>query len=108
MSAPLGLVAPWIRQVDVNPLAHFTIDRVELILGPKAGFWWLNDDSPYHSRGWAMGFNAGVLVLTPLGLSVGLLVGYESRQTTKACAGSPCIEFRDSELALAFSLAVLY
>jgi hypothetical protein len=77
-----------------SPLGHLSDGRVEFVLGPTVGYWSRADQwesrallAPRREtdRGWAMGVNAGVFVVTKIGVSVGGLFGLQDRHDTRYC-----------------------
>jgi hypothetical protein len=91
---------PWVREIAFSPLFHFIRDRAEVFIGPVLGYWFLADHyesgSEQIKRGRGLGFNAGALLQTAMGVSWGVMIDYQSRQAGK-----------DSEQILGICLAAL-
>jgi hypothetical protein len=123
-SAPPRTQAAW-REFDLalSPLAHLRARRVELVVGPKLGFW----QGSYQltsagetldtasARGWVGALNLGVFLPVVQGLSLGGMLSFALKTfdrtcdtpvgQTETCTASPN---RDSEKVLGFTGGALF
>jgi hypothetical protein len=122
LSPPDGVSASeYIGDVTFSPLAHIRPDKVELIVGPSAGVWYLGS----HASGqgvtadeWAWGFtfgaNLGVFAPVNDRVSLGGLFSFTYRSPFKVCltvssAGEACqTNGLGAIKVLAFTAAVMF
>jgi hypothetical protein len=86
----------WVREAALAPLIHLWNNELEFVFGPRLGLWSMSADydPPFdgvteHRRGWTMGMNAGFMLRTRVGLSLGMLIDVHTREGNRACATSP-------------------
>jgi hypothetical protein len=87
-------VTETMAHVTLSPLFHVDAGSLELVIGPKFGFWSLRADvsstdlsGNLDQRGWTLGVNAGLFF--PVGggpTELGLLFSYATLEITHACA----------------------
>jgi hypothetical protein len=77
----------------LSPLFHLPIGNMELVVGPKLGFYAdsLTESgggatATFTNTGWVAGVNAGAFASLSGGTSIGALVSFVSRKATEACA----------------------
>jgi hypothetical protein len=86
----------WVREAALAPLVHLWNNELEFVFGPRLGLWSMSadyeppfDGATEHRRGWTMGMNAGFMLRTRVGLSLGVLIDVHTREGNRACATSP-------------------
>ena len=112
----LALGTYWVPEVALAPLAHFRQQALEFLIGPRAGLWLMSadyqppiDGSTEHRRGWTLGANAGLMLRTRVGLSLGVLIDFHTREGSRSCVTGPgqaesCLAgWRSTEEMLAIS-----
>ena len=91
----------WWFTVAVGPLFQLPLGPIELVAGPKAGYFMSGAEArptmgpTEHQRasGFALGLNAGVFVPIWANTSVGALLSYEVRNTQQTCRQTTGPEF---------------
>jgi hypothetical protein len=76
-----------------SPLVHVPAGNIEIVAGPKLGFWGLSADSTFQgltdnfsASGYVLGLNAGIFGTVGSGLSVGGLIALDVRTPQKECS----------------------
>ena len=91
---------------------------IEFFVGPRLGLWIMSaeyqppfDGMTEHQRGWTLGANAGLMLRTRVGLSLGVMVDFHTREGSRSCVTAPgqpgsCLAgWRSTEDMLAISFA---
>jgi hypothetical protein len=122
IDTPVGASASeYIGAVTVSPLFHFPTPGLDLVLGPKLGFWVLTASAAdsYQSidltvRGWTLGLNFGMFFPVTDTTSLGMLLSYATLEPTHGCItrrgyGEVCgtADLTDAQL-LGLSFAALF
>jgi hypothetical protein len=100
-----------------SPLFHIDLPALELVVGPKLGFFGMSatysqsgyPDSTFSGSGLAYGFNAGVFI--PLGrIAIGGLLNFTGRSYSSACQNNFCADVSggSDDKFFGFSGALMY
>ncbi|HET6149527.1 MAG TPA: hypothetical protein VFH68_18465 [Polyangia bacterium] len=103
-----------------SPLYHVPTGQVELVVGPKIGFWGTsisfdNSDASASFAGYLLGLNAGLFARVG-NVSLGGLVSFEAGYPTRICSddgtgeicGDPIGAQKDADKVLAVTGAILF
>jgi hypothetical protein len=85
-------VTAWQLHVALSPLLHAQTGPIEIVLGPKLGFFFLHEDisgslgsGSESIHGWLYGANLGAFAAANAKVSIGGLLSFDFEKATEAC-----------------------
>lgn len=119
-SQPGADVTSFTGDAAFSPLYHHSLGKIELIVGPKLGYFYsyAHTEVPIlgatntTGRGLTLGLNAGALVAATPSVAFGLLLSYQFRDPSEVCATARNIKTCQGEVdashILGFNAAILF